>query len=94
MRSIDFWKAKLEAAEKELKGLLTPALLPGLPPKRKRFRNHWPRVRHRWVKQVKELKENTFKTKKLRGRINYYKQRIDALRSLPRAARALRSPPI
>jgi hypothetical protein len=95
MRTIDFWKTKLKEATVELSKVGEGAKhynapLPGPPPTRDMFKGSWRRARDRWLRKVDQAR----RFKKLTDRIAYYNSRIEALRNLPRAARALRNPPI
>lgn len=89
MRTIEFWKAKLEAAEKALKEL-GPKCDPGPRPSFLEYRGKLPRACARWRKQFSVERQRA----KLEARIIYYKERIAALRSMTRGARALMFPPL
>jgi len=89
MRTIDFWKTKLEIAEKALKEL-GPKREPGPRPCYLLYRGKFPKAMARWHKAVRVEKQRA----KLEARIAYFKERIEALRSLSRGARALMFPPV
>jgi len=81
--------AKLNLAEKALKEL-GPRREVGPRPSLGDCRGKWPKVCAKWAKRARDERQRS----KLEARIAYFKERIEALRDLPRGARALLFPPL
>lgn len=85
MRDLAFWKHKLDVAERDLKKLLEPKGVgglprdPGKPPVRKRWGRRFLVRRLLWVSKLKRFKKFEHKRTKLERQIEFYKQRIEAV---------------
>jgi hypothetical protein len=89
MRTIEFWKTKLKLAERALKDL-GPRHDPGPRPSFLEYRGRFPKAMALWDKRVRIERQRV----KLEARISYFKERIEALRSMTVGARALAFPPL